>query len=421
MKIVVWGINYAPEQTGIAPYNTGLCEHLAAAGHDVRMLTTFAYYPAWKKADGDRGRLYRTDRVRGVPVHRCWHYVPAQPTASKRILHEASFVFTSWLRLLCLPRPDVMVVVSPPLLLGAAAWLAGLLKRRPYVFHVQDMQPDAAVMLGLLRPGKLTRLLYGLERFGYRRAALVSGITPGMLRMFTAKGLPPERQVLFPNWTATAAADIPARGAFRRRLGIGPETFLAVYSGNLGRKQGLDIVLGAAKELQAQPSTAGGAGIPEIRIVLAGDGVEKAALQEQVSRERLDDVMLLPLQPAAAYREMLADADVCLVTQQPGSGALFFPSKLLTILAHGRPVVAVADPGGELDRAIREGGFGWSVPPGRANDLAQALALAAGNAGERETRAARGLGWVREFEEGRVLAAFEATLREHFGHGIHPR
>ena len=115
MKIILWGINYAPEMTGIAPYNTALAEHLQRAGHEVRMVTSFAYYPAWQKQPADRGRLYRTDTLNGIPVHRCWHYVPRRVSTLKRILHEGSFVTLSFLRLLTLPRPDAYVVVSPPL------------------------------------------------------------------------------------------------------------------------------------------------------------------------------------------------------------------------------------------------------------------------------------------------------------------
>ena len=139
MNVTVWGINYAPELTGIAPCNTALCEFLRRCGHEVRMVTTFAYYPAWKKQPEDAGRIFRDDELNGVPVHRCWHFVPRRPGTLKRIFHEASFVLTSLLRLLSLPRPDVFVVVSPPLLLGAAAWLLTRVKCAPFVFHVQDL------------------------------------------------------------------------------------------------------------------------------------------------------------------------------------------------------------------------------------------------------------------------------------------
>src|SRR4051812_4429091 len=189
MRVVVWGINYAPEFTGIAPHSVALCEFLEREGHDVEMVTSFSYYPTWQKRPEDWGRLYRTDVVNGIPVHRCWHFVPTRVSALKRILHEGTFVFTSTLRALALPGPSVYFVVSPPLLLGAAAGLVGKLKGAPVVFHVQDMQPDAAVGLGMLKAGWFTRLLYALEAFAYRHAARVSGITKGMLDTFEAKGV----------------------------------------------------------------------------------------------------------------------------------------------------------------------------------------------------------------------------------------
>ncbi len=190
MRILVWGINYAPEFTGIAPHSVALCEYLHAQGHDVEMVSTFSYYPTWRKLPQDEGRLYRTDLINGVPVHRCWHYVPPRVSALKRIVHEASFIATSFLRMLTLPRPDVLVVVSPPLALGAAAWKMSWLKRAPFVFHVQDLQPDAALKLGMLKQGWFTRALLWLEAFAYKKAARVSSITRGMLDVFRSKGVP---------------------------------------------------------------------------------------------------------------------------------------------------------------------------------------------------------------------------------------
>ncbi|BET68295.1 WcaI family glycosyltransferase [Opitutales bacterium ASA1] len=411
MNIVVWGINYAPEQTGIAPYNTGLCEYLVASGHAVRMLTTFAYYPEWRKTAVDRNRIYRTDTLNGVTVYRCWHYVPPRPTALKRMLHEASFVATSFLRVLFAPAADVVIVVSPPLLLGFAASLLRLLRRSPYVFHVQDMQPDAAVMLGLLKRGILTRILYGFERWAQRHAALVSGITPGMLRMFTMKGVRADRLVLFPNWMPETNAVPPEASRFRREHGVSSDEFLAVYSGNLGKKQGLNVILDAAARLKDGLDGVG-SGSGKIRFVIAGDGVEKPALTARIARERLDNVLLLPLQPRESYRCLLADANVCLVTQQPGSGALFFPSKLLDILAHAKPVVAVADRGGELESAVLEGHFGWVVPPGSPDELANTLLQAATDRAALTIAARSGAHWVGRFERERVLDRFETALLE---------
>jgi colanic acid biosynthesis glycosyl transferase WcaI len=401
MRISVWGINYAPEPTGIAPYNTALCEHLQRAGHEARAVTSFPYYPAWKKSAADRGHVFRTDQIRGVSVHRCWHYVPSKVSALKRILHEGTFVLMSFLRQLALPAPDAYVVVSPPLLLGAAAWLLGKLKRRPFVFHVQDLQPDAAAGLGMLKPGALIRALYWLERFAYQKAARVSGITPGMLAAFSSKGVPASKLVLFPNGVVLPETnDAPAAGAFRARHGFAPDDFLAVYSGNLGVKQGLDILIDAARELRNK----------KVRIVICGEGAQRARLAEQVRAHQLENVTMLPLQPDAAYRELLVDADVCVITQQSGSGGCFFPSKLLTTLAWQKPVLTVADEGSELVRAMRDGNFGINVPPGQPKLVSAALETLSTDRAQLQGYALAGKRYVSQFAMDQVLSRFCADL-----------
>lgn len=403
MKVVVWGINYAPELTGIGPYNRALCEHLWAAGHEVRMVTTFAYYPAWQKKPEDRGKLYRTDVINGVPVHRCWHYVPKRVTTLKRIFHEASFLTTTFLRLLFLPRPDIYVVVSPPLLLGLAVRTLQLFKRRPYVFHVQDLQPDAALGLGMLKPSAFTRFLYRLEALAYRHAAGVSGISQGMLDAFTRKGVPNARQIYFPNGaTLTSLDKLPPRGKFRERNAFKSDEFLAIYSGNLGVKQGLDILVATAKLLGDQ----------NIRIVICGDGAMRPQLEQAIAAEQLKRLTLLPLQPDREYLEMLVDADVCLVTQQAGSGAAFFPSKLLSVLAVARPVLGVADDTSELRRAINEGRFGHCVPPGDAAQLAQTLRTLANDSTALSTYGQNGRQYVEQFSFPVVQTRFTEALEK---------
>jgi colanic acid biosynthesis glycosyl transferase WcaI len=408
LRVIVWGINYAPELTGIAPYNTALCQYLHRGGHDVRMVTSFSYYPAWRKSAGDRGRLYRTDRIGGVPVHRCWHYVPARVTSWKRIVHEASFVLSSLVRQFFLPRPDVIVVVSPPLLLGAAAWLIGVARRVPFVFHVQDLQPDAATSLGMLRPGLLIRMLYFLERLAYSKAALVSGISGGMLEAFARKGTPASKQVYFPNGVDLSGAAVPpAVGRFRARHGFAPGDFLAVYSGNLGVKQGLEILVEAARLVRDS----------RVKIVICGDGSRRARLAELVVQAGLGNVAMLPLQPAEEYREMLRDADVCLITQQRGTGQFFLPSKLLGALALARPVISVGDEASELVKAARAGRFGVNVLPGAADRLAAVLDDLAAHPRQLCSMGESGRRYVEQFDFEAVHRAFEAELWRASGRG----
>lgn len=403
MRVIVWGINYAPEITGIAPHNVALCEFLQRHGHDVEMVTTFSYYPAWRKRVEDRQLLYRTDRINGVPVHRCWHFVPQRLSAGKRIVHEATFILASTMRILLLRRPDVYVVVSPPLLLGAAGWLVATLKRAPFIFHVQDLQPDAAVGLGMLRTGLFTRALYWLEAFAYKHARRVSGISEEIIDAFRRKGVPDRKLIPFPNAVVLPGdRDIPVREKFRAKHHFTAGEFLAVYAGNLGVKQGLEILLDAADLLRAEKA---------IRIVIAGDGAAREKLEEKIRDRNLNNISMLPLQYGIDYKELLVDADVSLITQQSGSGNAFFPSKLLVTLAYSSPVVTVADQESALARAVANGQCGKNVSPGHAGQLANCLRDLSADRQPLRHWGANGRAYVEQFEQLRVLDKFLGELR----------
>lgn len=401
MRLHIWGINYSPEVTGIAPYNVALCENLVEAGHSVRMITSFCYYPAWKKLPTEQFLLARTDEMDGVTVHRCWHYVPKRVTTLRRIVHELSFVATTFLRQLILPRPDLIVVVSPPLLLGFAAWLLTKLKRTRFVFHVQDLQPDAAANLGMVRVGGLLRVLRWLERFAYRKAEFVSGITPGMVQSFRDKGVPSQKAIYFPNGIAIPEfRHRPARGAWRKLHGFGNDDFLVVYSGNIGRKQGLEALLAVAAEVRS----------PAIRILVCGDGAELDRLKAAATQRNLRNVSFHPLQPEPRYRELLVDANVCVIPQKPGSGHCFFPSKLLPTLAFGCPVLALTEEETELARAVREGGFGAVFGPDRPTEIAAYLDGVSNDRKVLREMGQAGLKFVRRFDQTTVLSEFRAQL-----------
>jgi colanic acid biosynthesis glycosyl transferase WcaI len=303
------------------------------------------------------------------------------------------------MRILLLRRPDVYVVVSPPLLLGAAGWLVATLKRAPFIFHVQDLQPDAAVGLGMLRTGLFTRVLYWLEAFAYKHATRVSGISGEIVDACRGKGVPDRKLILFPNAVVLPAdTDIPVRGKFRAKHHFAADDFLAVYAGNLGVKQGLDILLDAADLL--------GAG-KKIRIVIAGDGAAREELAKGI-RDR-NNMSMLPLQYGTDYKELLVDADISLITQQGGSGNAFFPSKLLITLAYSCPVVTVADEESALARAVANGQCGKNILPGHAEQLANWLRKLSEDRQQLRHWGANGRAYVEQFEQRRVLEKF---LRE---------
>jgi colanic acid biosynthesis glycosyl transferase WcaI len=400
MKILVWGINYSPEVSGIAPFNQALCEFLVSRGHEVTMLTTFPYYPKWKKRPEDSGKLSKTETINGVEVVRVWHYVPRKLSSLKRIIHEATFLGFSFLRLLPMPTYDIAVVVSPPLGLGFVAWLFSKITGTPFVFHVQDLQPDAALSLGMLEPSKFTQALYKLEALAYAKAARVSGICHGMIRAFESKGVPPEKIILFPNGVAVPGPGyFPAPGAFRARHNIGPHICVATYSGNLGRKQGLDILLDVAEKVTDQP----------IRIVICGDGARRAEMEEQISVRKLKNILMLPLQDDLGYREMQVDTSISLITQIAGTGQFFFPSKLLSAMVFRKPILAVADSDSELAQAVMASDCGHVVAPGDVDGLAATLREM--RSPEKQlTMGQNGKKWVAQYAFEVVHASFEQEL-----------
>ncbi len=277
MHVVFLGINYWPDETGIAPFTTGRCEYLASRGHRVTVLTGFPYYPTWRIPERYRGRFFSREERNGVLILRSWLYVPQQLNATRRILHEASFIVSSLLRAVTRDRkyqPDLLVATTPPLALSLSAIVLSMMWKIPFIQHVPDLQPDAAVDLGMLREGRLTNALYGLERMGYRKAALVSTLTDAMRDKIVSKGIPAEKVVLFSDWARSELFQVPAFGGgveFRRSIGLGNE-LLVVHAGNMGVKQGLEVILGAAERSREDRS---------IRYLLVGDGSVRQQLEQR--------------------------------------------------------------------------------------------------------------------------------------------
>jgi colanic acid biosynthesis glycosyl transferase WcaI len=407
MRIVVLGINYWPDETGIAPFTTGRCEYLAAQGHQVTMLTGFPYYPAWRISEQYRGRLFSREERNGVTILRAWLYVPERVNSMRRIIHEASFIASSFLRAMAIgrqQRPDVLVVTTPPLALGLSAIFLSRIWKIPFVQHVPDLQPDAAVDLGMLRPGPLTRLLYGIERLGYRKAALVSTLTEAMRDKIVSKGIPKERVVLFSDWARSELFRVPADGGgaqFRRSLGLTDE-LLVVHAGNMGVKQGLEVILGAAQRLREDR---------RVRYLLVGDGSVRQQLEARAKSLSLTNLSFVPLLPDDQFLDMLAASDISLVTQQKSVADIVFPSKVITLMSSARAIIASVSPGSEVARVLREAEAGVLVGPEDPDALQHAITALRDDPERRRQLGANGRAFAERFwEKQRTLSVLEAHL-----------
>ncbi|HLY43594.1 MAG TPA: WcaI family glycosyltransferase [Terracidiphilus sp.] len=400
MRIVILSINYWPEETGIGAFTTYRAEYLASVGHDVAVCTAFPYYPEWKVAREYRGRLLQTERRNGVRILRSYAYIPRPVTSFKRLVHEASFVAGSLARAMANGRPDVLLVVSPPLGLAVSGVLLSRMWGVPFVFDVEDLQPDAAADLGML-PRWAVRMMYGVERMAYRNAALVSTITRGMRDKIVQKGVASEKVVLFEPRADDALFDIAAGEglAFRRKYGL-ERKFLVTHSGNIGVKQGLEVVLDAAAMTRDDDS---------LIYLLVGDGAAREAVMRGAAQRGLDYVKFLPVLDGQDFRGLLAASDVCLVTQRKSVSDIVFPSKMVTYLAAGCPVIASVSAASEAAQVVRDSGAGLLVEPEDAVALRNAIRALRSCDLREHRRSARSYAGFR-WSSARVLKFLERSL-----------
>lgn len=400
MKLLLYCLNYAPEITGIGKYATEQAEWLAARGHEVRVITGPPYYPAWRVSDGYSAWQYRREELNGVRIYRTPLWVPRKPSGLKRLVHLASFAASSMPVLLTQWswRPDVVMLVEPPLACAPAALLFSRLRQGGTWLHIQDYEVDAAFALGMLKHPALKWLATRLEQGALSRFDRISTISQAMLARARHKGVPPARLVMLPNAVDLRAIRPSVDHQYREMLGIAPDAVVALYSGNMGAKQGLDVLAEAARLLAVRR---------DIHFVFCGDGAGRADLEQRC--QGLEQVHFLPLQPADRFPSLLSCADIQLMPQRADAADLVLPSKLTGMLASGRPIVATAHAGTELASLVSQ--CGVVAPPGDAPALAHAIATLAGQPARRHLLGAAGRAWAeRHLDRDAVYLDMEAAL-----------
>ncbi len=412
MKILLYGINFTPELTGIGKYTGELTAWLAARGHDVRVVTAPPYYPAWAVSPGF-ANAYSTAPMAGAPgvhVHRCPLWVPPQPGGAKRLVHLASFALSSLPVMLAqiFWRPQAVWVVEPALFCAPTALVVARLSGAKAWLHVQDFEVDAAFDLGLLnvRFGgqRIRNMVATAERWLMRRFDAVSTISQRMHQRLLAKGVDATKAKMAVNWVDMAQFGKPSAdgvAAYRQELNIPQGAAVALYSGNMGGKQGLEVLAGAAT-LNADAAR-------HVVYVFCGNGAGRADLLARCAG--LSNVRFMDLQPAQRLPDLLATADIHLLPQRADAADLVMPSKLTGMLASARAVVATAHPGTELASVVQS--CGLVVPPEDPAALAQAIHTLAADPALRQSLGAAGFAYAQaHLDRDAVLQKFEADLTD---------
>ncbi|RIA35357.1 colanic acid biosynthesis glycosyl transferase WcaI [Hephaestia caeni] len=344
MRVLFLGLNYAPETIGIAAYTTGLCEDLAAMGHDVRVVTAKPYYPKWRTFDGYRG-WWKRETENGVDLTRCPIYVPANPTGVRRLVHHVTFALSSFLPMMKAAlgfKPDLVMTAAPSLIAAPIAWLAAKVSGTKSWLHIQDFEVEAAFATGLLNEqSRVWRFARKVEHTTVRLFDQVSSISPEMCAKLASFGTPPERIYEFRNWAEIdAVRPLDHLSSYRAEWNI-TAPHVALYSGNIANKQGIGIVVEAAKLLAHRD---------DLTFVICGQGPNRANLEAEASG--LSNIRFFDLQPSERLGEMLGLATVHLLPQKANAADLVLPSKLTNMLASGRPAVVTAAPGTGLAREV---------------------------------------------------------------------
>ncbi len=411
-RILIASLNYAPEETGIAPYSTKLAEHLATQGYAVDVVTGMPHYPAWRVDAAYAGESRRVEAIGGVTVHRRAHYVPPSQSALRRARYEATSLMMA-IDALRGPRPDAVIGVMPSLSAGIVARAAAARFRVPYGVIVQDLMGQAAQQSGLSGAGRASRAISAVEGFALRGAAAVGVIAEGFRPYVEALGVEPARIRRVRNWTHVAPPAI-ARAEMRERLGWPAGAIVCLHAGNMGYKQGLENVIESAR-------IAASSGAP-LLFALCGDGNQRAHLEAIARRPALANMRFMPLQAADAFPSMLAAADILLVNQRGSVRDMSLPSKLTSYYAAARPVVAAVASDSETAREISASGGGIIAPPDDPHALLEAILRVANDPGLALHLARSAKAWAgTALSEPHALRAYEQFVAAILAAGSHGR
>lgn len=365
MRILIYSYNYYPEPIGIAPLMTELAEGMVKRGHEVRVITAMPWYPEGEIKPEYRGKLFSTEEINGVKVQRCYIWTRRERNVLNRAAFELSFMVLSLIQAFRGWRPDVIFLTVPGLPVAVSAAILSTIYRSPIVLNLQDILPDAAVHVGLIKNNKIITVLKYLEKFAYSISTKISVIADGFTKNILAKGVSLEKITEIPNWVDINFIEpLPKdNNSFRLKNNL-QEKFVVMYSGNIALTQGLETVIDASSGLKH---------FPNIAIVIIGEAKALKRLEKYCQKNAVDNVTLLPFEPRAKLPEMLAAADVGLVIQKKNVLDFNMPSKIQVLLASGRAIVGSVPSTGTAASALRKSGAGVIVPPEEPQALADAI------------------------------------------------
>lgn len=355
--------NYYPEPTGIGKYNNEMMIWLADNGFNCTVIAPYPYYPFWKVQPPYTGKNkwflkenFTTAAGNEITIYRCPHYVPRNPTGKKRVLLDLSYFATVCLKLIALSgkKYDYVMCVSPPLFAGFAGALYKKFHKSKLIYHVQDLQVDVAANLKMIKSKSAIKLLFKIEKYILSAANVISTISMEMAKKLETKSNKPV--YLFPNWVDTQALHpVADKASLKRKYGLESNVRIILYSGSIGEKQGIEVILDIAYQFLHERK------IP-VQFVICSSGPYKDILEKKAFERGLDNIRFMPLQPYEELNELLNMADIHLIIQKADVAGNLMPSKLNSILSVGGLCIVTANQGTELHATLTSNNIGLVCP-----------------------------------------------------------
>jgi glycosyltransferase involved in cell wall biosynthesis len=381
-RLLVFAINYAPEPTGTALVTTWQTEALGDLGWDVEIVTGVPHYPMWRRVPAPR-----RERRGAIRITRRRHYVPSEQTAIHRGAYEVTWVLSALPTIRSHRDVDVVLGIVPSLGGAALATLAAARYGVPCALLFQDVIARAAEMSGMAGAGRVAGPVRTVETALARRADGIGIVAEGYRDYFAASGVDPSRIFRIRN-PARLGEQRERREQVRARLGWPDDVFVALHTGSIGFKQGLENVLGAADLARDDPG---------LLFVLQGDGNQKTKLMEDARRLRLPNVRFLPIAPADEFPGIVCAADALLLNQRGSVCNMSMPSKLAAYLLAGVPVIAAVSPGDETAQEVHASGGGVVIAPERPERLLDAIVKLRRDPARALELGRAGLGYAEQF------------------------
>lgn len=407
-RILILSLIFRPDNVSTAQIMGDLALDLQAAGHEVFIISTVPHFNedaealAGQPLHGYWGSMLQKSNYHGMEVLHVW--MPRKGRSKLlRILAWLGFhlistlagFFTSF-------KPDIILAPSPPLTIGVSAWLISIWRGCPFIYNVQEIYPDVAVNLGVLKNKGVIKLLKGVEKLVYAKAQALAVISNGMADHIRNCGVPEEKIKIIPNFVDfDDLYPLPKDNNFGRRYGF-TKKFVISYAGNMGAPQGLEKLIEAAYLLRQEEG---------IHFLMMGDGSEYPALKNQARRLRLTNITFLPYQPYSLMAEAYAAVDASFVSQAPGTCNDGIPSKVYRIMACARPVIACTESGSDLAWLIEKSTGGVVVQSGDSASLARTIAEAFSHSEEWRARGSNARQFVlKDYSRKTVSATYHELI-----------